>query len=146
MPHKYNLRTHKLLILSIKLLFLLLFLTHSPTRSYQILNPKDISGMDDPKKCTKILIESTSLDPDLYRLGHTKAWVFLLFRKHYLKKYFFTFLTVRNPYCKKCFLLSFWIPIWYVCECNIFTHNSSQRLKACTSWKQKKKKNYNLLF
>ncbi|XP_069962501.1 myosin heavy chain, muscle isoform X13 [Bactrocera oleae] len=41
---------------------------------YQILNPKDISGMEDPKKCSKILIESTELDPDLYRLGHTKVF------------------------------------------------------------------------
>lgn len=42
--------------------------------SYQILNPKGIVGMEDPKKCTKILIESTGLNEDLYRLGNTKAW------------------------------------------------------------------------
>lgn len=33
--------------------------------------------MEDPKKCSKILIESTELDPDLYRLGHTKAWFYI---------------------------------------------------------------------
>lgn len=43
------------------------------TNSYQILNPRGIKGLDDPKKATKILIESTSLDEDQYRLGNTKA-------------------------------------------------------------------------
>lgn len=55
--------------------------THTHIYSYQILNPKDISGMEDPKKCSKILIESTALDPDLYRLGHTKARVSLKKKK-----------------------------------------------------------------
>lgn len=40
---------------------------------YQILNPRGIKGVEDPKKASKILIESTELDEDLYRLGHTKA-------------------------------------------------------------------------
>lgn len=69
----------KLSKLCIQLRVFVLFSTHFPTRSYQILNPKDISGMDDPKKCSKILIESTELDPDLYRLGHTKAWTRFFF-------------------------------------------------------------------
>lgn len=43
--------------------------------SYQILNPKGIKGLEDPKKASKILIESTELDADLYRLGNTKACV-----------------------------------------------------------------------
>lgn len=43
------------------------------TYSYQILNPKGIKGIEDPKKCTKILIESTELAEDQYRLGNTKA-------------------------------------------------------------------------
>ena len=55
------------------------FITLYPTNSYQILNPKGIKGMEDPKKCSKVLIESTELDEDLYRLGHTKAWVFKFF-------------------------------------------------------------------
>ncbi|XP_034099085.1 myosin heavy chain, muscle isoform X25 [Drosophila albomicans] len=41
---------------------------------YQILNPKGIKGIEDPKKCTKILIESTELDEDQYRLGNTKVF------------------------------------------------------------------------
>ncbi|KRF98635.1 uncharacterized protein Dwil_GK18232, isoform H [Drosophila willistoni] len=41
---------------------------------YQILNPAGITGVDDPKKCGSILLESTSLDPDMYRIGHTKVF------------------------------------------------------------------------
>ncbi|XP_034474518.1 myosin heavy chain, muscle isoform X21 [Drosophila innubila] len=41
---------------------------------YQILNPKGIKGLEDPKKCTKILIESTELAEDQYRLGNTKVF------------------------------------------------------------------------
>ncbi|XP_070074710.1 myosin heavy chain, muscle isoform X8 [Drosophila takahashii] len=41
---------------------------------YQILNPKGIKGLDCPKKCTKILIESTELNDDQYRLGNTKVF------------------------------------------------------------------------
>lgn len=42
---------------------------------YQILNPRGIKDLDDPKKASKVLIESTELSDDLYRLGHTKAWI-----------------------------------------------------------------------
>lgn len=42
---------------------------------YQILNPRGIKGVEDAKKASKILIESTELNEDLYRLGHTKAWL-----------------------------------------------------------------------
>ncbi|XP_023175384.1 myosin heavy chain, muscle isoform X4 [Drosophila hydei] len=41
---------------------------------YQILNPKGIKGIEDPKKCTKILVESTELTDDQYRLGNTKVF------------------------------------------------------------------------
>ncbi|XP_013100165.1 myosin heavy chain, muscle isoform X18 [Stomoxys calcitrans] len=41
---------------------------------YQILNPKGIKGVDDPKKATKILIECTELADDQYRLGNTKVF------------------------------------------------------------------------
>ncbi|XP_017461521.1 PREDICTED: myosin heavy chain, muscle isoform X6 [Rhagoletis zephyria] len=41
---------------------------------YQILNPRGIKGLDDPKKASKILIESTELDEDQYRLGNTKVF------------------------------------------------------------------------
>lgn len=68
------------------LLNFLIVSTHFPKRRYQILNPKDISGMEDPKKCSKILIESTALDPDLYRLGHTKAWFLIFLRECYTFK------------------------------------------------------------
>ncbi|XP_043070606.1 myosin heavy chain, muscle isoform X29 [Drosophila grimshawi] len=41
---------------------------------YQILNPKGIKGMEDPKKCTKVLIESTELTDDQFRMGNTKVF------------------------------------------------------------------------
>lgn len=46
---------------------------HYYIRRYQILNPKGIKDLSEDKKASKVLIESTELDPDLYRLGHTKA-------------------------------------------------------------------------
>lgn len=56
------------------------------TYSYQILNPKGIKGIEDPKKCTKILIESTELAEDQYRLGNTKARNIFSF---YIQKLYF---------------------------------------------------------
>ncbi|XP_023175396.1 myosin heavy chain, muscle isoform X15 [Drosophila hydei] len=41
---------------------------------YQILNPRGIKEVSDPKKASKVLIESTELNEDLYRLGHTKVF------------------------------------------------------------------------
>ncbi|XP_017056444.1 myosin heavy chain, muscle isoform X5 [Drosophila ficusphila] len=41
---------------------------------YQILNPRGIKDLDCPKKASKVLIESTELNDDLYRLGHTKVF------------------------------------------------------------------------
>ncbi|XP_070074733.1 myosin heavy chain, muscle isoform X15 [Drosophila takahashii] len=41
---------------------------------YQILNPRGIKDLDCPKKASKVLIESTELNEDLYRLGHTKVF------------------------------------------------------------------------
>ncbi|XP_064546698.1 myosin heavy chain, muscle isoform X6 [Drosophila montana] len=41
---------------------------------YQILNPGGIVGVDDPKKCGSLILESTTLDPDMYRIGHTKVF------------------------------------------------------------------------
>ncbi|XP_015035931.2 myosin heavy chain, muscle isoform X13 [Drosophila pseudoobscura] len=41
---------------------------------YQILNPAGIVGIEDAKKCGSILLESTGLDPDMYRIGHTKVF------------------------------------------------------------------------
>mgnify|MGYP005983942811 CR=1 FL=1 len=41
--------------------------------SYKILNPSAVDKESDPKKSAGLVLESTGLDPDLYRLGHTKA-------------------------------------------------------------------------
>ncbi|XP_033248651.1 myosin heavy chain, muscle isoform X18 [Drosophila miranda] len=41
---------------------------------YQILNPRGIKDLEDPKKASKVLLESTDLNDDLYRLGHTKVF------------------------------------------------------------------------
>ncbi|XP_062142190.1 myosin heavy chain, muscle isoform X28 [Drosophila sulfurigaster albostrigata] len=41
---------------------------------YQILNPGGIVGVEDPKKCGSLILESTTLDPDMYRIGHTKVF------------------------------------------------------------------------
>ncbi|XP_011192480.1 myosin heavy chain, muscle isoform X3 [Zeugodacus cucurbitae] len=41
---------------------------------YQILNPRGIKDLEDPKKASKILIESTELGDDQYRLGNTKVF------------------------------------------------------------------------
>ncbi|XP_032294514.1 myosin heavy chain, muscle isoform X19 [Drosophila virilis] len=41
---------------------------------YQILNPRGIKDLEDPKKASKVLIETTELNEDLYRLGHTKVF------------------------------------------------------------------------
>lgn len=44
--------------------------------SYQILSPKELVGVGDPKKCAQIILDATSLDPDMFRLGNTKACLF----------------------------------------------------------------------
>lgn len=41
--------------------------------SYKILNPAACVKESDEKKCAGAILESTGLDADLYRLGHTKA-------------------------------------------------------------------------
>lgn len=46
--------------------------------SYQILCPKLIQGVPDPKKCAQIILESTALPEDNYRLGNTKARFIIL--------------------------------------------------------------------
>lgn len=33
-----------------------------------------MSKESDPKKCAEIILKSTDLDPELYRLGHTKVF------------------------------------------------------------------------
>lgn len=41
--------------------------------SYKILASQAISGLTDLQKAAKIILETTGLDPESYRLGNTKA-------------------------------------------------------------------------
>lgn len=41
--------------------------------SYKILNPAAVTKESDPKKCAAHILDATGLDPENYRLGHTKA-------------------------------------------------------------------------
>lgn len=41
--------------------------------SYQILCPKQLQGVADPKKCADIILQTTGLADDAFRLGATKA-------------------------------------------------------------------------
>ncbi|XP_037817597.1 myosin heavy chain, muscle isoform X7 [Lucilia sericata] len=41
---------------------------------YQIINPGGIVGVADIKKQSQLILESTPLDPDMYRIGHTKVF------------------------------------------------------------------------
>jgi hypothetical protein len=40
------------------------------------LNPKEVEKVGDPKKCGGVILEAVALDPELYRLGNTKACPF----------------------------------------------------------------------
>lgn len=41
--------------------------------SYQILCPKQLQGVSDPKKAADIILQTTGLADDAFRLGATKA-------------------------------------------------------------------------
>lgn len=41
--------------------------------SYKILNPAGVDKESDPKKIAQVILEATGLDPESYRIGHTKA-------------------------------------------------------------------------
>uniref|UniRef100_A0A6M2DLP3 Putative myosin class i heavy chain n=1 Tax=Xenopsylla cheopis TaxID=163159 RepID=A0A6M2DLP3_XENCH len=41
---------------------------------YKILNPAEVAKQTDPKKCAEAILDATGLDPELYRLGHTKVF------------------------------------------------------------------------
>lgn len=43
------------------------------TTSYQIICPKLLVGVADPKKCAAVILEQTGLADDTFRLGNTKA-------------------------------------------------------------------------
>lgn len=44
-------------------------------RRYLILNPGGVAGVKDLKKAAEIILQSTGLDPENYRIGNTKAWI-----------------------------------------------------------------------
>lgn len=44
-----------------------------PPSSYKILNPSAVDKESDPKKIAEVILDSTGLDPETFRLGHTKA-------------------------------------------------------------------------
>lgn len=46
---------------------------HCTPFRYKILNPGPVGKEPDVKKAAALILENTSLDPDMYRLGHTKA-------------------------------------------------------------------------
>lgn len=46
--------------------------------SYLILNPGGVAGVKDLKKAAEVILQSTGLDPENYRIGNTKAWIELL--------------------------------------------------------------------
>lgn len=41
--------------------------------SYKILAPQAAEKESDPKKVAQVILDATGLDPESYRLGHTKA-------------------------------------------------------------------------
>lgn len=72
-------------------LFLYCFFVNENPFSYQILAPGPMGLEKDGKKCAGICLETTGLDPELYRLGHTKARK--LFHKTKSKSFDFFYLT-----------------------------------------------------
>ena len=46
---------------------------HPLLHSYNLLNPKLTKDIDDKKKACQELLLDTKLEPDKYRMGHTKA-------------------------------------------------------------------------
>lgn len=54
-----------------------------PECSYQILAPSQIKDLTDPQKIAGILLATTGLDEDLFRLGNTKACTHFYFPYHH---------------------------------------------------------------
>lgn len=52
-------------------------LSTTTTISYKILNPKGVDAEKEPKKIAAAILDVSGLDPELYRLGNTKAWSLL---------------------------------------------------------------------
>jgi hypothetical protein len=62
-------------------------------RSYKILAPAEMDAEPNPKIATEKCLASTTLDPDFYRIGHTKAsdfmkFIFMFRVSNYLKFFF----------------------------------------------------------
>ena len=45
----------------------------NPIISYMILAPNEMQAEPDERKSAKVCLETIQLDPELYRIGHTKA-------------------------------------------------------------------------
>lgn len=81
--------------------------------SYQILCPKLIQGITDPKKCTDVILQQTGLTEETFRLGLTKAgFQFYLFISNCAaaaNKFFFHTIIARSRFvttffCEQLFL------------------------------------------
>ena len=72
-----------------------------PNTSYQILCPKLIQGVSDPKKVAGIILEQTGLADDTFRLGNTKARLFTLF-------WFFLYYRIACASCCYIMMFFFW--------------------------------------
>lgn len=71
-----------------------------PSTSYQILCPKALVGISDAKKAAGIILDSTGLADDAFRLGNTKAWTFIFFLFHLTTAYIFA--AAQNIDCARC--------------------------------------------
>jgi len=58
--------------------------TQNPIDSYMILAPNEMKAESDERKSAKVCLEVIQLDPELYRIGHTKARSYLI--KHFDEK------------------------------------------------------------
>ena len=52
--------------------------TQNPIDSYMILAPNEMKAESDERKSAKVCLEVIQLDPELYRIGHTKARSYLI--------------------------------------------------------------------
>ena len=53
--------------------FLSIHPMRNPIISYMILAPNEMQAEPDERKSAKVCLETIQLDPELYRIGHTKA-------------------------------------------------------------------------
>lgn len=69
---------------------------NSKINSYKILAAQAIAGVTDLQKVAKIILESTGLDAESYRLGNSKAWHYLT---HILRRFFICLITRQELFC-----------------------------------------------